>query len=173
MIYIDNYSDFVTNELINHLSNKTGDIVPVWQPERWKGNKKLDHYRNLCQPWFENKSPIFHQFNAKSLDMENFNFQIPILPKTRKNMFWWFIKLLPGEMQTMHIDPHLLDVKNPVRYTMFLQDYHPGHIFVYENVLANNYKKGDLYEWSDPEIVHGVVNISYKIRLTLQITLHD
>jgi hypothetical protein len=76
-------------------------------------------------------------------------------------------------MQAMHIDPHLLDVKNPVRYTLFLQDFEPGHIFVYDDKLMSNYKSGDMYEWSDPMIVHGVTNISYKTRYTLQITLHD
>ena len=73
----------------------------------------------------------------------------------------------------MHIDPHLVEVTNPVRYTMFLEDYHPGHIFVWDDQLATNYKAGDLFEWSDPMIVHGCTNISYQNRYTLQITMHD
>ena len=76
-------------------------------------------------------------------------------------------------MQAMHIDPHLVEVANPVRYTMFLQDWEPGHIFVYDDQMLSNYKAGDLYEWSDPMIVHGVVNIGFNNRYTLQITMHD
>ena len=56
---------------------------------------------------------------------------------------------------------------------MFLQDWEPGHIFAYDDKMLSNYKAGDLYEWSDPECVHGPTNIGYTPRLTLQITLHD
>jgi hypothetical protein len=76
-------------------------------------------------------------------------------------------------MQAMHIDPHLVEVKNPVRYTMFLEDYHPGHIFVWDDKMASNYKAGDVFEWSDPMIVHGCVNISFQTRYTMQITMFD
>ena len=39
-------------------------------------------------------------------------------------------------MQAMHIDPHLVEVKNPLRYTMYLEDYHPGHIFVWDDKIS-------------------------------------
>ncbi len=73
----------------------------------------------------------------------------------------------------MHIDPQLTEVSNPVRYTMFLQDWEPGHIFVYDDKIAVNYKAGDMFEWSDPMIVHGPANIGYNTRYTLQITMYD
>jgi hypothetical protein len=73
----------------------------------------------------------------------------------------------------MHIDPHLTEVTGFVRYTMFLQDWEPGHIFAYDDKMLSNYKAGDLYEWSDPECIHGPANIGYNTRLTLQITLHN
>jgi hypothetical protein len=105
--------------------------------------------------------------------MEGYDFVYPELPETRKHAPWWFVKLYPGEFQAMHIDPHLTEVSNFVRYTMFLQDWEPGHIFAYDDKMLSNYKAGDLYEWSDPECIHGPANIGYNTRLTLQITLHD
>jgi spermidine synthase len=105
--------------------------------------------------------------------MQGFKIDLPKFPKERKNWAWWFVKLLPGQMQAMHIDPHLIEVKDPVRYTLYLEDYHPGHIFVWDDKISSNYKAGDVYEWSDPMIVHGCVNISYKTRYTLQVTGHD
>ena len=73
----------------------------------------------------------------------------------------------------MHIDPFLVEVKRPVRYSLFLQDFTPGHIYVYDNKMISDYKKGDLYEWSDPMCIHGCANIGFNNRYTFQITLHD
>lgn len=172
MKYIGNYASWITPELMDHLQNNDGDHVPVWQPDRWQGHPILDEYRKKAICYSKN-SPMFHQFNSNTKDMQSFKVELPKLPESREHTFWWFVKLYPGEMQAMHIDPHLVEVKNPVRYTMFLQDWEPGHIFVYDDKILSNYKSGDVYEWSDPMIVHGVTNIGYNNRYTLQITMHD
>ena len=173
MEYIGNYKEYVTDELMNHLRTHDGDLRNVWQPERWQGHHILDEYRYKCEPAYGHGRSIFHQFNEKSVDMQGFTVKLPEFPKTRKYMFWWYVKLNPGELQAMHIDPHLVEVENPVRYTMYLQDFDPGHIFVWDDKMIANYKAGDLYEWSDPMTVHGCVNISYNTRYTLQVTMHD
>jgi len=173
MKYIGNYKNWITKDLMTHLQTYNGDTRPVWQPERWSGHPLLEEYKEMCKEGYSNKTHDFQQFNANTEDMKDFPIILPDLPETRKYCHWWFIKLLPGQMQSMHIDPHLLDVKDPVRYTMFLEDYHPGHIFIWDDSIASNYKSGDVFEWSDPMIVHGCVNISYKTRYTLQITMHD
>ena len=174
MNYIGNFSHWITDELMNHLANNLGDTRPVYQPERWKtGNPILEEFNEKCRIAYSHNIPVFQQFNANSKDMENFPIVLPELPKQRNQCHWWFIKLLPGQFQAMHLDPHLLEVENPVRYSMFLQDYIPGHIFVYDDKVLTGYKKGDVFEWSDPLIVHGPVNIGYETRYTLQITLHD
>ena len=114
---------------------------------------------------------------------------MPDLPIVKENVWWWFVKLNPGELQLMHYDMHILGamhtdnqflevsnttpVINPVRYTMYLQDWEPGHAFVYQDKINVNYKKGDIFEWSEAELLHGVVNLSYRPRYTLQITMHD
>lgn len=173
MEYIGNYKDWISPELMSHLINNTGDRRPVWQPERWQGHPLLDEFREKCRIGYAHKDHDFQQFNANTECMKNFPVVLPDLPEKRSKCHWWFIKLLPGQMQAMHIDPHLVEVKNPVRYTMFLQDFHPGHIFVYEDKIAANYKAGDVFEWSDPMIIHGCTNISFETRYTLQITMHD
>lgn len=171
--FVKNEKEWITPTLLNHLETHKGDTVPVWQPERWTGNTTLDTFREKARPFFENNTPYFQQFNANSKDMENFPITLPNFPEVRSNMHWWFVKLLPGQMQTMHIDPHLTEVKNPIRYSMFLQDYIPGHVFVFDDFMATNYKAGDIFEWSNPDCIHAVVNVSYDIRYTLQVTFHD
>ena len=177
MKYIGNYKEWITPELMKHLETHEGDLRNVWQPERWQGHPELDKYRTLAEPGYSEGKSIFHQFNQMSSDMQGLTITLPVLPEQRRKTFWWFVKLNPGEMQAMHIDPHLVEVANPVRYTMYLQDYEPGHVFIYqdegEDKLMTNYKAGDLYEWSEPFNVHGVVNIGYNTRYSLQITMHD
>ena len=174
MNYIGNYADWIIeNNIIEMLNAKQGDCTPVWQPDRWTGNETLEHFRELARPGYSNNKFFFHQLNAGSTEMKDYNFPWMELPETRAKKFWWFVKLYPGEFQAMHVDPHLTELENFVRYTMFLQDWEPGHIFVYDDKILNNYKAGDLYEWSDPETIHGPANIGYNPRLTLQITLHD
>lgn len=171
--FVRNEKNWITPKLLNHLATHTGDTIPVWQPDRWTGHPTLDEFREKARPFFETNTPYFQQFNAKSKDMKDFSITLPKFPETRYRMHWWFIKLLPGQMQTMHIDPHLVEVKNPIRYSMFLQDYIPGHIFMFDDFMATNYKAGDIFEWSDPECIHAAVNVSYDIRYTLQVTFHD
>jgi hypothetical protein len=174
MNYIGNYKNWIIkNNIIKMLDSKKGEKTPVWQPDRWTGNKTLEKFRELARPGYSNNKFFFHQLNASSPEMKGYDFVYPELPCTREHRFWWFVKLYPGEFQSMHVDPHLTELKNFVRYTMFLQNWEPGHIFAYDDKMLSNYIAGDLYEWSNPECIHGPANIGYIPRLTLQITLHD
>ena len=174
MKYIGNYKDWIdSNNILEMLKSKQGEKTPVWQPERWTGNPTLEHYKELARPGYSDNKHFFHQMNAQSPEMANYVFPYPKLTQDRANKHWWFVMLYPGEFQAMHVDPHLTEVNNFVRYTMFLQDWEPGHIFVYDDKVLTNYKAGDMYEWNDPECVHGPANIGYNTRYTLQITLND
>jgi len=174
MNYIGNFKEWITPELMHHLEIHNGDTRPVYQPDRWQtGNPILEEFNEKCRKAYSHNPPVFQQFNSNTAEMKNFPITLPDLPEKRKHCHWWFVKLLPGQFQAMHIDPHLVEVTNPVRYSMFLQDFIPGHIFVWDDQILTNYKKGDLFEWSDPMIVHGPANIGYEPRYTLQITMHD
>lgn len=174
MKYIGNYSCWIKDQkVLEFLTSCKGDLTPVWQPDRWTGNPTLDRYRELARKGYSNNKHFFHQLNPNSLEIRNFEFELPDVPEKRSKVNWWFVILYPGEFQSMHIDPLLTEVSNPVRYTMFLQDWEPGHIFVYDDKVAVNYKVGDMFEWSDPMIVHGPANIGYNVRYTFQLTMYD
>jgi hypothetical protein len=174
MRYVGNFKEWITPELMHHLETHNGDARPVYQPDRWStGNPILEDFNAKCKDAYSDRNFVFQQFNSNTADMKNFPLVLPELPEKRKHCHWWIIKLLPGQFQAMHVDPHLLEVDNPVRYSMFLQDFIPGHIFVWDDQIKTNYKKGDVFEWSDPMIVHGPCNISYVPRYTLQVTMHD
>ena len=174
MKYIGNFKSWMEQyNILEHLKSCQGDKTPVWQPDRWTGNPTLEKFKEMAKPGYSNNKFFFHQMNPKSAEMQNFNFLLPDVPEKRTKVNWWFVMLYPGEFQAMHVDPQLTEVENPVRYTMFLQDWEPGHIFVYDDKVAANYKAGDMFEWSDPMIIHGPANICYNTRYTLQITMHD
>jgi hypothetical protein len=175
MRLIGNYKDWLTERIVNHFSTHMGDIVPVWQPERWKGHPLLEAGLESVRAGYSDNKHFFQQFNTRTPDMQGFDMELPRLPDDDRHALWWVIKLLPGQMQPMHFDPHLLDsgIKNPKRYTLFFQDYKPGHIFNYEDKIISNYKSGDMYLWDDPMVYHGVVNIAHDTRYTLQITTYD
>lgn len=172
MKFIGNYINWMTPELWEVLNNTDGDTRPVWQPDRWQGSPMLDQAREKARAGYSHKSHDFQQFNKTTKGMENLIEDMPI-PLQRKYCTWWFIKLYPGQMQAMHFDPHVLEEKNVLRYTMFLTEYEPGHIFLYEKGIITDYEPGDLFLWDDPMSYHGVTNIGYTPRLTLQITMHD
>jgi hypothetical protein len=173
MILIKNCADWITPTLMNQISTHTGDLVPVWQPDRWKGHPLLDEATERARPGYSHKDHNFYQFNPSSKDMQGFPFQLPTIPEDDRPTLWWIIKLEPGQLQAMHFDPHLIEIKNPARYSVFLQDWQPGHIYTWDDKMISNYKAGDMYKWSDPLCYHGAVNIGYETRYTLQITTYD
>jgi hypothetical protein len=54
---------------------------------------------------------------------------------------------------------------------MSFKDYEPGHVLVYDNKLITDYKKGDLFKFTDPDTYHGSSNIGYSPRLVINFTM--
>jgi len=114
-------------------------------------------------------SPDAYYFQM--FDKENLNIEIPILDHN-KNQHWWITKMLPGQFMPMHVDPHTIDNITSERYWIPLQDFSPGHIFMYGTTVISNYKKGDIYRYTNSQELHGAANIGFIPRVVLQITTH-
>lgn len=172
MKLVGNFKDWIHPELIDILLKNDGDVMPVYQPEKWRGRPEWDEARIAVENagWPE-RNADFCQYHKDTECIRHLNLQMPV--DMGKDGHWWIIKLKPGQMQPMHFDPHVVETSKCVRYTMPLLDYVPGHVFVYDNHLLADYKAGDLFLWPDPMILHGVVNISNYTRLTLQISCYD
>ena len=91
------------------------------------------------------------------------------LPLTETEYHWWITKLYPGQFMPMHSDPHTHE-RPCNRYWVPLQDYEPGHIFIYKNELINNYKAYDAYTYDHEQDMHGAANIGHTPRVVLQVT---
>jgi hypothetical protein len=176
MKLLGNYRDWITPELIEVLLSNNGDVTPVYQPEKWAGKEELDKERWKVElAGYPKLNYHFCQFTKDTECIKSLINQDLILPfdVSKPVYHWWIIKLNPGQMQPMHFDPHLIEVKNPTRYTMMLQDYQPGHVFVHDDFMLKDYRAGDLFEWQDSYCYHGVVNIGHAPRLSLQISAFE
>jgi len=113
-----------------------------------------------------------------SIDDEEFHekFQTPpevTLPESIFNTVCgiWFAKHPPGSGVPFHKDDYdeyeHLELK---RFFMFLYDWQPGHIFLYdETKTIENYVAGDTYEMTDIHCLHAACNISNSPRITMQV----
>lgn len=101
-------------------------------------------------------------------EKQDVNFNI-VPPFVNGEYHWWITKLYPGQYMPVHTDPHTHE-QTCKRYWCPLQDYHPGHIFLYKDTVPVNYKKGDVFVYDQEQDMHGAANIGHIPRLVLQIT---
>ncbi len=185
MKLIGNFLDRIPKGLVDEIMANDGQITPVYQPDKWKGHPMYDKARiELEQAGFHKGGHKFHQFTVETECMKkflpeiqektnNFRFDESVIPGNYDFYHWWIVKYLPGDMQPMHFDPHIVNTKECKRYTMMLTDFEDGHIFVYDDFLLTDYKAGDLFLWPDAMIIHGAANISMNTRLSLQLSFYN
>jgi hypothetical protein len=141
------------------------------RPKTTKANPDSPEFRIASAAGYNLENIYWHHYDQDSCPL---NISPPIV--TDKSVMWWFIKMMPGHFMPMHRDPHItLDKEktNCTRYWMPLQDYSPGHIFIYKETFMTNYKAGDLWAYDDANELHGACNIGYTPRLTFQFTTYD
>lgn len=181
LILVDNFKSWIDNQWIDFLLHNHGDVLP-------KDFKDLDSSASIDDViWDEHVQSAFQgwdrtKIKCHSFRKHNFPFEVhlPIASEDKK-FEWFFIKLLPGMGQPIHMDvpPNgrkfvdRIPVSDPsvTRYWMPLQDYEKGHVFIYEEKLICNYKKGDLFRYHDEMAWHGPCNTSNNIRLTFNFTI--
>lgn len=93
----------------------------------------------------------------------------PLVLPFKKAYHWWITKLYPGQYMPMHSDPHTHE-QSCNRYWIPLQDYEPGHIFIYKDKLMTNYKAFDTFIYEQSTDIHGAANIGHTPRIVLQVT---
>jgi hypothetical protein len=155
MIYHGNYNNWIQPEWIEYMITHDGTPRPSGgrNPDSEEFKKATSVGYDLSQTyWYIYEPDTFPFIVTPPIDIE-------------EKFLWWFIKMLPGNIMPMHQDPHALEEKNSKRYWMPLQDYSPGHVFIYEKQLAIDYKKGDLFEYDNSHALHGACNIGWSPRL--------
>jgi hypothetical protein len=160
MKYVGNYN-FIEESWITEILNTTGQARPRdWPPAsaaesaEYKKYQQAGYDLNAVNWWVYEKQDLSFNFN---------------LPWVKGDFHWWFTKLYPGQYMPMHTDPHVYDA-SCIRYWMPLQDYEPGHVFIYKDSMIKNYKKGDVFQFENQNEIHGAANIGHSTRIMLLVT---
>ena len=167
MRYLGNYKDWIKPEWINELISNQGTARPC-NGKRPDSPEEHTEYATARAAGYKDSDTYFWMF-----DKNNLPFDLPTPPFVTGKYHWWITKMLPGNFMPMHIDPHTQYENNSNRYWMALQDWKPGHIFMYQDQVITNYLAGDVYVYDDPTALHGAANIGHTPRLVLQVSTYD
>ena len=85
---------------------------------------------------------------------------------------WWFSKITPASIIEMHKDEgKAKPINGNIRACTAITDYIPGHIYIENDTLWANYKKGDTFLLDN--VIHGAANLTLTDKITLQmLVLH-
>lgn len=158
---IGNYNSWINDDWICKVLTAPGQA----RPRDWPPSSKIEK-----EEYIKYESVGYNLNDVNWWLYENSDLDITIVPPwTSGRVQWWITKLNPGQFMPMHTDPHTHN-NTCSRYWVPLQDYQPGHVFVYKDNMITNYKKGDVYIYDNSTDLHGAANIGHTPRVVLQIT---
>lgn len=173
MKFVKNCIDWIPDRLLENLKSYPGEQTRVYQKDKLYSHVELHRYIEPAKEKYNDENHSYQYFNHLTEGVKELNIELPELLESRNNISWWIIKLLPGQLNYVHPDQYLYGTNNPVRYTMFLNDWERGQVFMYDNVMPAEFKIGDLYKWENPLVENCMINIAYNTMYMLQIEMHD
>lgn len=165
MIHVGNYADWINQELIDFMMSNDGTARPGGGP-----NPDSEEFRKASEHGYDLTQTYWYIYEPHTLP-----FKITLPFDDREDFLWWGIKMKPGNFMPVHRDPHTMDPEyhQCKRYWMALQDWEPGHIFMYKNEVLVDYKKGDVFAYPDAQEIHCACNIGNTTRLTFHFSTYD
>lgn len=162
MLCVGNWQHYISSKLRQQVLDTVGQARPRdWPPafavesSEYKRAEEAGYDLSAVHWW------VYEETNLGPLEL-------PL-----KNKYhWWITKLYPGQYMPMHTDPHTHEQKCK-RYWIPLQDYEPGHIFIYKEKLMTKYTANDVFVYTDAQDSHGAANIGHTPRVVLQVTEYD
>lgn len=167
MNFIGNFSQWINDSWIAEVMSSRGYGRPA-EGQLPNSAEMSQEYHKAMQAGYKADAIYFWMFDSKNL-----SFDIEYLPWTTDKHHWWIIKMYPGQFMPMHIDPHTVYEKNSKRYWIPLQDWASGHVFMYENKVITDYKRGDVWQYEHSHAPHGSANIGHSTRLILQVSTYE
>lgn len=168
---IGNIADLIDTQWIDAVLAEINENQGILRPKEGGKPKGLEgdkEWQKAIAAGYSSDDVYFEMFDKNTLKTE-----IPVFHTCSRNRHWWITKMMPGQFMPMHIDPHTEQQKNVDRFWIPLQNWEPGHIFMFENTFIANYAKGDVYKYESAQGLHGAANIGLASRSTLQVTLYD
>ena len=161
MHYVGNYSNWINPEWKETALRLTGKQLHEISKQDIVSNAMADSKKIMgnghTERWLNAYSSEFFDMDINP-------------PWTTGNVFWWIVKMMPGEFLPMHSDPHVGERTDINRYWVPLTDYEDGHVFLYKDTLMKDYESGDVFAYKDANDLHGACNIGFTPRIALQLT---
>jgi hypothetical protein len=156
MKYIGNFSQYIPEGISDILMLPHHQKYGLFEPGQWEYWEKAGYTED--------------QILCYELNNDDLKLDIPLPSEIFGEVVEiWFTRMDPGDFLPLHKDTYDFSHDNLVRYSMFLQDYKPGHVFVHSDHIIFGYKSGDTYEFDDAFDWHGACNIGLESRFTMQI----
>jgi hypothetical protein len=172
MIYIGNYASWVDPLWEHKVLTTTGQAMPR---DKYLLTKEqlCDEANNVQYNQYQTYTDAGYSMNDTNwwiYEKEHLNLGELTVPwSSAGRIHYWFTKMMPGQYMPMHRDPHVFE-EQCNRYWVAIQDYEPGHIFIYKDEMLKDYKAGDVFQFVNNDDIHGAANISFSPRIALQIT---
>lgn len=161
MKYLNNWQEIIPA----HLKQRVIDTVGQARPRDWPAATAVEsaEYQKAQEAGYDLNAVHWWVYEEDQLGKLDLPF---------KDYHWWITKLYPGQFMPMHTDPHTHD--RPCRRIWVpLQDYEPGHIFIYKDKMITDYRAYEAYEYYDSQDIHGAANIGHTVRVVLQVTIYE
>ena len=146
---------------IDYLNNFKWDVRPDWGPYH--------------QEWYDIGVGQLHPRGLRYDFLHKFEFieQGGVGIPTHDDYWiedWWLSKIPPACMIEMHEDGgKAKSINGKVRACTAITDYIPGHVYIENDILWANYKKGDTFLLDN--VIHGAANLTLTDKITLQMLL--
>jgi hypothetical protein len=161
LIYIGNYKNWIDPCWREMVLNTVGQARPKdWPPDTAAESAE---YKRATEAGYDLTATNWWVYEENDLNIKI------IPPWCSGKTSWWITKLMPGQFMPMHSDPFTY-YSNCKRFWVPLQNYHPGHVFIYKDNMITSYNEGDVYEYYSSTDMHGAANIGHTPRVILQVT---
>jgi hypothetical protein len=161
MKYVSNWASYIPCNLRQCILDTNGQA----RPRDWPASTAVEsaEYRRAADAGYDLTAVNWWVYEETELG----SIELPF-----KDYHWWITKLYPGQYMPMHTDPHTHD-RPCKRYWVPLQDYEPGHIFIYNDKMITDYLAYSAYEYYNSQDMHGAANIGHTPRVVLQVTVYE
>jgi hypothetical protein len=173
--YIGNCAEIIPDSYRKVIETNTGEIRPNLKMSQSANkndyiSKQRDEWLNAGYSIDPGSSIEWEMFYQHDFD-EILDFSKSPLFKDKKISAWWIPKIRPGKCFPAHRDSFEKSHKNITRWWIALNDHEWGHVFMIEDQLIKNYKKGDIFEFNDH--IHGAMNVGTTVKMTLQVLITE
>lgn len=164
--FVRNISDvFPCDDLYNAIKDVEGDLR-TFDPKYF--NLELKKFAEISNNWknagYDDFSIQWYNFYSGKHFDSAFTDQFSQLMGA-KPIKVWISKIMPGHCFPYHNDADedesIYEGKNLVRYSLYIQDYKFGQIFILEDTPILGHKKGDVWRWRNHTVWHGGGNLGF------------